>query len=435
MTSLQLLENGGEVIPPELLLFQDPPLNAAFQKIQYVEYRPTSQLNVGGPLQFVIQPTASQYINLARTRLHVKVKIVKGDGTVPGERDFVGPVNLTLHSLFSQADVRLQQTLVSSTASQTYGYKSYLQTLLQHGTGAKESFLQTQGYFKDTAGFMDSADVTQGNVGLAERYSLFRGGRIVDLEGPIMADICQQNRLILNGVEVHIRLWPAKDEFCLVTAVENPDYKIEFVEAYLRVCKATPVDSIILAHAEALRIKPAVYPFTKSELKAFQLNQGQFSFHIEDIFQSNIPSEVVVGMVNATSFIGSYTTNPYNFIHHHINSLALYVDDESVPGKPLEMNFDVKNYLTAYQALFDDDEEEELAIGNDIQRQEYDRGYTLFKFRVKPDHLSPFLPTITKGNVKISGNFGRALPENVTLLILGRFPSVITIDATRSINI
>lgn len=72
-----------EACPPELALIEEPPRDAAFQKVQFVEYRPTSQLN-SGPLQFIISPTANQYIDLKHSRLHVKVvQIIKGLGSAP----------------------------------------------------------------------------------------------------------------------------------------------------------------------------------------------------------------------------------------------------------------------------------------------------------------------------------------------------------------
>lgn len=67
-----LFEKSKEYFPRELDLFEEPAINATYQKIQYIECRPTSQLNEGGPLEFVIPPTASQYIDLKRSRLHVK---------------------------------------------------------------------------------------------------------------------------------------------------------------------------------------------------------------------------------------------------------------------------------------------------------------------------------------------------------------------------
>jgi hypothetical protein len=256
-------------------------------------------------------------------------------------------------------------------------------------------------------------------------------GRTADFEGPILSDLCQQPRLIINGVEIQIKLWPAKNEFILMTALTGEDYRIEMVEAYLRVCKITPIPAVMVAHADVIKDKPASYPFNATEMKAFQLNKGQYSFHLEDLFQSNVPTDVVVGMVTAKSFNGSFDTNPYRFQPFKLNSLGLYVDDESVPAKPLKMSFTKGQYASAYSTLFGTYEE----VGNNISKEEYMDGYTFFVFRLIPDHLSPFIPTVVKGNVKLSGTFDDALLENITLLVYAKFPSILKIDSTRNVQI
>ena len=53
--------------------------------------------------------TARQYIDLTRSHLCVQAKLLKDDDTNPAKADFVAPVNLTLHGLFKQVDVQIQQ--------------------------------------------------------------------------------------------------------------------------------------------------------------------------------------------------------------------------------------------------------------------------------------------------------------------------------------
>lgn len=417
--------------PPELALFEAPIRDATIQKIQYVEYRPTSQLN-SGPLQFYIPSTANQYIDLRRSKLCLKVKIVKGDGSAPTAAEHVAPANLTMHSLFSQVDIQLQQQTVSSSAAQSYPYKAYLQTVLQYGREAKETFLEMQGYYKDRAGFMETMEPDpRGNTGWADRFIHFVKGAVVDLEGPLLSDIWQQNKAILNGVELQLKLWPAKPDFILCTKADGADYKMELVEACLRICKLTPIPEVMLAHAETIRDNPALYNFDRSEIKTFQLNKGQYSFHLEDLFQMDVPSRLVVGMVTATSFNGTYDSNPFDFRHFDLRSLAVYLDDESVPGRPIKTNFKALSFLEGYNSLFSSDDED----GTFISREDYPAGYTLYMFRLAPDHAPHHIPFTSRGNVRLSGNFGTALAENVTLIVYAQFPALMTVDSSRNIKI
>lgn len=145
--------------PDEVSLFEKPCTNIAYGKIQYVDYRPTSLPSSGSSIDFTIPPAANQYINLKKTYLHITAKITKADGTAVPIGDKVAPINLTLHSLFNQVDVQLQQQLVSSTGSQTYGYKAYIETMLEYGSDAKKSQLQAQLFHKDIPGKMDELPI------------------------------------------------------------------------------------------------------------------------------------------------------------------------------------------------------------------------------------------------------------------------------------
>jgi len=53
-------------------------------------------------------------VDLGNTMLYVQAKITKQDGTNLDANDPVGPVNLLLHSLFSQVDISLNGTQVTS---------------------------------------------------------------------------------------------------------------------------------------------------------------------------------------------------------------------------------------------------------------------------------------------------------------------------------
>ena len=112
-----------------LSLFHIPSTDIGVERVQWVDYRPSSQSD-DGPIEFTISGAGHQYVDLQNTRLFIKAKIVKADGSkIPflvkntGEpfiasnmnpEAFVGPVNLFLHSLFNQVDLLMQQKVVNS---------------------------------------------------------------------------------------------------------------------------------------------------------------------------------------------------------------------------------------------------------------------------------------------------------------------------------
>ena len=85
------------------------------------------------------------------------------------------------------------------------------------------------------------------NNELYRRSPWFRENNSMQFTGPILADICNQNRLILNGVDINIRLYPTKDYFRLMTFPLNLNCKINIKDIHLDVCKMDVSPSVMLA--------------------------------------------------------------------------------------------------------------------------------------------------------------------------------------------
>ena len=77
-----------------------------------------------GPIEFNIPGSGEDYIDLTNTFLHLSEKITAADGANIADDAAIGPVNLLMHSLFSQVDVALNDKLVSLLTN-TYAYRAY----------------------------------------------------------------------------------------------------------------------------------------------------------------------------------------------------------------------------------------------------------------------------------------------------------------------
>ncbi|KAF8794219.1 hypothetical protein HNY73_002220 [Argiope bruennichi] len=90
--------------------------------------------------------------------------------------------------------------------------------LLNHGLYSKNSQLASELYYKDTAGrfnIFDQASATP-NERFNKRASLFKNRATVDMIGWLHVDIFNQDRLLLNLVDLKIKLIRSKPEFCLL---------------------------------------------------------------------------------------------------------------------------------------------------------------------------------------------------------------------------
>ena len=114
---------------------------------------------------------AANMWQIQETYVEARIEIVKADGTSLPESDKKPtPVNNILHSLFESVRITVNDFLISTSASH-YPYKSYISTCLTYSTMAKNSHLQTQGYYQDLSSHMGP---TGTNTGWNERRNLFK---------------------------------------------------------------------------------------------------------------------------------------------------------------------------------------------------------------------------------------------------------------------
>jgi len=405
----------------ELLSFQVPEHKLISQKKQYVEFRPTAQLG-SGPVVFNIPASTSQFLDLQSAKLYLKLKITRANGDALGKDDTVAAVNYFLHSIWSQIDVYFNQTLVSSTAS--YGYKALLDALFLQDKEVSESYLQMAGFYKDTAAFMQTMALeARGNLGYTNRLLLFAKGT-VEVEGRLAIDIFQQSKPLLNGVQVEIKMYPQNQDF-IICSQQADGFKLTVEEACLKICKLTPAPSLLLAYSELLTNHPAVYTFHKAEVKTCELQAGILYFTQESLFQTDVPSNVICGFVDADAYHGEKTKNPFDFENLELSSLGLYLDEESFPGKPLRLNYEENLFLEGYSTLFDNSGRGAALISRD----DYKKGYSLYRFQLA-DEVPPFR---SRANVKLSGTFAKPLPHNTVLIVYSLFPSMLEIDSSRNV--
>ena len=164
-----------------LSLFQPPPVEKSIQKLEWVEFRPIGQISTGSTIEFNINSTGSDYINLRKSRLQLRCKIVKLDGTeVPPTNTVVSaPVNLTLSALWRQVDVLLQNKIISPDIGTAYPYKALLDVLSFNKDDVQ---LQSEYFFKDTSGKMNATQqygLGLGGLSFLFVYSLIDVSRLI----------------------------------------------------------------------------------------------------------------------------------------------------------------------------------------------------------------------------------------------------------------
>ncbi|XP_073234222.1 uncharacterized protein F54H12.2-like [Porites lutea] len=425
-----------ECTKPELDLFTIPTTQTSIHKGQWIEYHPLSNITDTGPIEFNVTETGEEYSDLAGTQLHVKAKIKKANGTALDADTQVGPVNLFLYSLFSQVDVSLNERLISA-STYTYPYRAMIESLLKYGKKTKTSQLSMAMFYRHTAGKMNvmnplAAD-DEANLGLRVRYEFTKESHTVDLMGPIHSDIFFQDLLMVNGVNLRIKLNRAKNVFCLVSSAAGANFKVVNTEAILFVRRVKVASFIILGHAAGLKHSSAKYPIRRIDCKVLSIPRGFSSFNPDNIFLGQIPKR----LVDREAYNGRYRTNPFYFKHHNLTQVGVCVDGEQIPRKPLFLNFDAaggQNVIAGYQSLFSGIGRLSQDMGNQINRSDYGSGYTLFAFDLTPDHYpGDHFELIKQGNLRLELHFSEAPANTVNLIVYAELQNVIEVDANRNV--
>ena len=160
---------------------------------------------------------------IVKTYLFVEAQIVNTDGSNLDPDTDVGPVNLWMHSLFSDVNVSLNEKLVSPPSSM-YPYRAYIETLLSYRPAAKESQLTSVMWYKDTPGQQDKR--TKDNKGFTSRKELTALCKSVQMMGKLHLDLFCQDKYLLNHVDLKIKLRRSRDAFALVADAANYEIKI-----------------------------------------------------------------------------------------------------------------------------------------------------------------------------------------------------------------
>ena len=224
------------------------------------------------------------------------------------------------------------------------------------------------------------------NTGLKERHAHTRQSRSVAMEGRIHSDLFAQDRYILGAGPIKLKLVRTRDPFCLVSSAENPNFKVVIEECVFRARRVTVAPSVMMSHNQALQQTTAKYPINRIDCKVVSVPHGNMSGNQPNIIQGILPNRIVIGMVDADAFNGTYAKNPFNFKNYDTTTMGLTVNGENLPGKPLQLRFGQENnYISAFKTLFSSTNKMFDNQGNGITREQYGNGYTLFVFDLTPD--------------------------------------------------
>ena len=209
----------------ELLIFDDHPSQVVVESAIFQDIYPSTALdNTTKIIEFQINGSKTEYLDLNDTLLSLKVKVVKGDGTNIKTADAVKPIpsNFFLNALFSDVSLSLNNIQVEGGDS-LYAYKATIESALNFSDDAKRYQMLPAGYCED--------DV--------EREKWVGESAEFELVGALRLDFFHHPKYLIPGVDVSLRLTKSSGSFSLNvadgTAIGANTFEVIFTQAKLYV--------------------------------------------------------------------------------------------------------------------------------------------------------------------------------------------------------
>ena len=393
----------------------------------FSELTPRNTIIKNNPIVFQIEPS-TDFIDPSRTELKLTLSLTDNDGNHIASEPAISPINNIVHSIFSQVSVSLKNTVISH-PNANYGYRSYLENLLNFSTESKKTWMTQEGFFMDETDKFDSKT----NTGLLTRKTLFADGRKAILCARLHTDLNFQQNLIPSNLDLTYTLTPARQQFVIQSFDTEKTYSINIEAATLLVRKVKLYPERNLSFEKEIFKEPVKIPIQFVKVDAFTIAAGSRSFDKNSLFVGNLPELCILGLVDNESFTGSFSTNPFNFKNYDLSSLHFVCNGKQIPTQSLSPIFATKNVYSAYNSLYTTLNRKFSDWSNGLTISDYIGGSTLYGVNFNSNTFCAHDNGPRQGAIDISIKFASSLPSSTTLIVYSQSQANIIIDKFRNV--
>lgn len=422
----------------ELDLFSEPPVQTSILKTTEVAYKPISALsNDPSVIEFVSLGHGDTYRDLSSVYLRLQVRLMKNsEDEEHGATGGGCVVNNLLHSLFRQVSVYLNGVPISQ-CNGDYGYRAYIENLLNYGRDATSTHLETAGWAVD-GGNMDATvlSASPANLGFNSRSTRFASSKTIELMGRVHADMFNQNRLLPNNVDLRLVFSLHNTPFYVMEPERQESY-VKIVSATLYMNHVTLNPSVLLANEMKISRAPMIYPYKRVEIKTSTVSSGTRFISLDNVVLGQLPNLLLFAMVDNDAYVGKRQLNPFNFKHNQIQRFNLVVNGNSIPIEPLEFNYTGTPPISTrgYQTLFKDTGIHYFDVGHQITKKMFDNGFFLLAADLTSDHNTNLhcSSLLSQGTIRIEVQLAAELVKTITCLVYCEYDAVLKIDKNRNV--
>lgn len=441
-----------DAVRTEFDLFSEAPLQRMVKHYRYDEVYSFNNVKSDATITFQVRGTPNQWVDLDDTYMMVKYKMVTHDGNdIANVADTcvrtIEEPNI-FHNLWHKVEMSIDNTQVKSVVM-PYPMRPYIENMLTTPESGLHEKYETEGYWKEKAGAGFDLPVEDTVAHIAANtpwrsivQNRHKGSSQHVLYGKLAVDLWRQGRNIPPTHDITLVLTKNRPNFYLRSSqAAGQEHKLELVEVKLIVKRVQLYDDaqvdIDQAIAEAGVIK---YPVKRVDVKSYSLARGTQVFQENNIISGQIPSRVIVGMVDNDAFAGTFAKSPFNFKHYSVEEMYLHHDGDTFPSNRYTSSFGNRDALVPWLNLKRLVSPGAPFFHHTIAYDDYcNGGYTLWVFDMTQDNkcgVSGDYNNIKKsGDVRLYVKFGEqnGLPNPVNIVVYAEYENQIEIGRNRDL--
>ena len=384
-------------------------------------------------LEYRIPSLQAQFLDLSEIVLHLNLNFTKQDGaTKLAVADNFYLTNNFMHSLFKGVSIYMNGVQVENSAY--FNYLSYIKAL-EKLSKENVDYLGGPMYVKNEEVTASGAPLNFTDAFFTGMLSAKHAGELnviktsgLSLTAPLLFDIASVSSLLLDGVEVVIRLEFANTEFFLNSVAERPKMFVNDARLLVTVYDVQP--NALKALQASMSSQAVEYPFTRHLAKSYILNSNQTTVVLDNPFQNTIPERLKMVIIDMEAMQGSISMNPLYF--EHINQTRITISVNSSNVYDVRSDFSVFNTSELYYATL-------RSLGMDcknlVDYQSFSRGKFLQVYDLTVVQSTESVHPELTGNLRISLSFKTPPASPKVVLLFGETLAILEIDAERNISI
>jgi len=425
-------------------LFKRIEIENSIEDVTKIITRPISAANSRGPFIFEIPADFEKFTDAESFRLHGRMRIRKKEGgalkDIDGD-DSVSTVNNIFHSLWNKVDVKFNDRSINDPTNSWYAYKAYFENHLSYSKGTKANLLSYRGYYNDTCEKFDDVGSVSGgapveslNDGFIKRKKLFAESKWVYFCINIHNDITTLRKYIPTGIKLVFEFNRSDDSFCLLSHDATKVFAIELDDMRMSSKRYKPAKAFRDFYANQIKLKRTpTLAIDRSLIKDYVVNKGISDLsHYNLIRGTQLPDQIIIGIVDQDAYSGSIKKNPFNFKHYDIKEASLVVNGVNEPAELYRMDINSGDKVDMFASFLDntgvhtDDREFGISL------EDYYGGSFLLAWDRTPDNCNRYhRHNMDAGTIDINIKTKTPLKDTVTVIVYATYSSDIVIEDER----